>query len=274
MDKQARKFAKLKILLFQKIQPLLDPYRIEKESILDAIEKSLQEIKLDRRSMQQWLLPLIYWKIFKDEHLLLINRRTPAGNKVSLDVLTTAHALWGTALLAAAKRGIDDIDATEAMIQIVNVITDRFASSNSKPIRNLHKYLITGYMNVLRRMDRKTDAVCRSDCYPPDKDVSDDGTFMIALETKILCDERVAKLPPKEEYIAFFRHMMGYSCKETAALVDLSNNAARKALCIGIQKYFGAEMRDMRTADSVEAAITKIKCRSSGEGANEKRAAS
>ena len=273
MKKRANKHARMKLWLFKEIQPLLEKYGIQEETILDAIEKAFREMKRERCNIRQWLLSLVCRKIFKDKRFLLINPQTPAGNKIPLDVLATAYAMWRQAQRAAAAHGMDDIDANEAMTRIVYVVADRRVRSTGKPIRDLRKYMITGYLNELRKMAKKAGIGCHTDC-DPDEEISDEGGFIDALENLVLCKEVLATLPPKVRKMVYLRHMMGYSCKETAAMMDLSSNAVRKALSVGIRKYLGINLCDLRAADYVEVTKPKKKRRKSDGIANEESSVS
>ena len=244
MKKNTKKYAGMKIRLFRKIQPFLEQYGIENETIVDAIERAFEEMNRCDGSIQPWLLSLVFRKIFEDKGILLINLRTPAGNKVSLDVLTAAHAMWLVAQRAADKRGMDELDAAQAMIHIVYVVADRLAQGAGAPIRNIRKFIFKGYMNELKRIARKAGIV-----YQPageTRSVSDDGAFIAALEDAMLCDELFGKLSPRLETAASLRYKWGYNCEETAAILGLSNSAARQALSRGFREMFELNMQELR----------------------------
>jgi pseudouridine-5'-phosphate glycosidase len=59
------KNAGIKTRLLRKIQPILKPFGIRKETIIDAIEKSLIEIKRGECDVHTWLTPLVLQKIFR-----------------------------------------------------------------------------------------------------------------------------------------------------------------------------------------------------------------
>jgi len=235
----------MKEQLWEKLLPLLNPYKITEEAIVYAFEKSLEEIKRDGSSSQHWLLSLVFWKIFEYEYLLVIPSRTTAGNTISLEVLTVAHAMWQEAQRAAVKRGLDDMAASDAMIYVVCAVADRLAHEKDALIDDLEKYIFAGYMRRLKRIAEKAGIV-HPKKLKVKRAVSDDGAFQVILENAILCGQLLGNLTETEENAAIMRYLMGYSCKETAKILGLSNNAARKALCTGLQKSFGANLRELR----------------------------
>ena len=244
MKKFNKKHVGLIKRLFRKIQPFLKKYGIEDKAIIDAIEKSFEEVKREGCRINPWLLALVFCKIFEDKCFLLIDRRTPAGNTVSFDVFIEAHAIWRAAQRAAAKRGIDELDAAQAMIRIVYTVADRLAQNTAAPIRDIDKYLFTGYINELKRIARKT-GILR---HKTDKlrSTSDDGAFIEALENAILCGELFGRLSPKLETAAALRYQWGYSCAEAAEKLGSSNSAARQALSRGFREMFEFYMRELR----------------------------
>lgn len=231
-----RKYGRMKTRLVSKMQPLLKSYGIEKETIVDAIEKSLWEINGAGRNIQPWLLSLIFWKIFDDKCFLLIKPRTPAGNAVSFDVLAAAHAMWREAQQVAATRGMDGIDAAEALISVVNFIADRIAHGNCASIRDIPKYMFSGYVNELKRNAGKIGIVRLHELNPADAP-SDEGAFIKKVENRILRDEILAILPEREKDVAIFHYIMGYSCEETATKMALSYSAVRKILSRDMKKH-------------------------------------
>jgi len=253
------KRARMKNRLFRKIQPFLEQYKIDNETIVNAIEKSFEEINRDDGSIQPWLLSLVFRKIFQEKCLLLINSLTPSGNVVSFDILTAAHGMWRHAQQAAANRGMDDMDAAKAMIHIVYVIADRLAQGVGEPIRNIRKFMFKGYMNELKRIARKAGIV-----KPPAREtsaVSDDGDFIEALENAILCGELFDKLSPKLQTAASLRYEWGYSCAETAMILGLSYSAVRQALSRGGRGMYEFYIQELQ-ALGYEDIIPKRKKRS------------
>ena len=239
MKKIERNFSRMKSRLINKIQPALESYGIEKETIVDAIEKSLMERNADESKIQPWLLSLILWKIFDDKCFLLINPRTPAGNAVSFDVLAAAHVMWREAQEIAATRGLDDVDAAEALIRIVNIVADRLAHGKCAPIRNISNYLFTGYLNELTKYAAQIGNVYIHEVNPRVSS-SDNGAFLDKIEKLILRDEILEKLPDREKEAAALHYFMGYSCKETATIMGLSDSAVRMILTRGIRKHAGS----------------------------------
>ena len=231
-----KSYSSIRATLVKKLHPLLEPYGIIKETIADAVEKSLAEIN-DGCDIQPWLLSLVFWKIFDYKYFLLINPRTPSGNEVSFNVITAAHLLWREALQVAATRGRDDIEAAEALIRVVNVIADSRSRCKHSRIRNITNYIFTGYLNELSRITGKVGSVHLRNLADSH---SDDGDFIARMENTLLWNEILAKLPEKEQAIAVFRYILGYSYKETATMMGLSCSYVRKILSRGIQKYVGA----------------------------------
>jgi nucleoid DNA-binding protein len=256
MKKYVKKNAKTKDNLFEEIHQLLESYGITTEKVADAIEQSLLEVKRDGCSVHKWLLPMVFRRIFGG--FILIRPRTAAGNAIPLDILTVAYTVWREAQLAAIKRGLDELDAAEALANIVNTITDRLARGTDVPIRNIRNYMFTGYMNELKRIAEK-NGIFRSGDGNPKNLLSDDGALMDELENRILCGQIVNSLSDTVEKAAVLRYLRGYSCKETAALLGLSNCAARKAISMGIRKIFGRRMRELRELGYVEMRKAKKK---------------
>ena len=249
----------MKTRLFRKIQPLLEQYKIDNEAIVNAIEKSFEEINRTDGSILPWLLSLVFRKIFQEKCFLFINPLTPAGNTVSFDILITAHVLWRHAQQAAVNRGMDDMDAAKAMIHIVYVIADRLAQCAGAPIRNIRKFMFKGYMNELKRIARKSGIVRPST--REKSAVSDDGDFIETLENAILCDELFSKLSPKLQTAVSLRYEWGYSCEETAIILGMSYSAARQALSRGGRGMYEFYIQELR-ALGYEDIITKRKKRS------------
>ena len=200
MKENENRHARMKAWLIRKIQPSIEPYGIRQETIANAVEESLREIKRDGSDIKPWLMSLIFWKIFDEKSFLPINLQTPAGNTVSLDVLTAAHALWGKARQAAVMLGVDDVDVTEALVYVVYVIADRLARGKGASIRNIHKYLFKGWLNKLKRVAGKIGIARCNDL----KDDSDGGAFITAVENLILCDEILASCLRKKKTLLFF----------------------------------------------------------------------
>ena len=229
MSKSVRHNAEMKARLIGEIQSLLEPCGIKRETVVTAVEKSLREIKRNGSSVQTWLLPLTFWKIFKSKGFLLINPKTPTGNVIPFDVLIAAYAIWREAQQKAVTCGLDELDAVNALIRVVNVLTDRRARGNCTKINNLSRYMFAGYMRELKRIVEKIGVVHPRNLDGKEPD-SDDGAFFDALENAILYDEAVCGLSAKEEAAVTFRYVKGYSFEETAEIMGLSNNAVRQLL--------------------------------------------
>jgi hypothetical protein len=71
----------MKSLLFRKVQPLLEPYGIKDEKIIDAIEKSFEDLKGDNGNVKPWLRSLVFRRIFDEKCSLWIDPRTQEGTR-------------------------------------------------------------------------------------------------------------------------------------------------------------------------------------------------
>jgi len=236
--------------LLGKIQPLLEPYGIKKEAIATAIEKSLTEIKRDGSDFQMWLLSLIFGKIFRNDCFLWINQKTPSGNAVSLDVIATAHSIWGRAQKVAVRHGLDEIDASQAMNRIVGIVADRLRQGAGASVLNIRKYLFRGYVNELKRIAKRVGIVRNNECNPLTESESDNGDFVLAMESAILCDEMVSVMPPKGQCATVYRYVAGCSCQETAEAMGGSSGAVRKALCVARRRALDLCKNDVRASGS------------------------
>ena len=228
--------------LFTKIQPFLAPYRKRKKKLEAAIRNAFREIEIN--TVQPETLSMVFWKIFGGDSILWIDEPTSAGNNVPFDVMATAYAMWWDAQQVAFKRGLDDVDAAEAMTQVVHHIADRLADKNAPVIRNIRNYMFVSYVRTLEQIDTHYVGARRR---KPKKQISDSGAFLAALENAILCDEILSFMPTQLREMAIFKYMLGYSFDELAAAVDSSSVAVRKAVSSGIRKAFGARMRDLHT---------------------------
>jgi len=235
MKKNNKQSVKIKARMLTKIQPFLESCGIEKESIDNAIEKALMEIRKDENSAQSWLLSLVFCKIFGDNGFFLTDNQTPAGNDIPFDILIAAYKMWQDAKRTAAMSGLDDLDAVEALVSVVNIVTDRLARGNGATILNINKYMQTVYINELKRLAEKI-GIIRFDDLKPNERVSDDGAFFDALENGMTRDKLLRGLSAKEKDAVGFYYAMGHSCKETAALMGLSNSAVRQILSRAVQK--------------------------------------
>ena len=68
------------------------------------------------------------------------------------------------------------------------------------------------------------------------------------MENDIIFDELFNGLSRKEQDAAFFHGIMGYSCKETAALMGLSNSAVRQILSRASKKMSESRTCKMRAS--------------------------
>ena len=236
--------------LFEIIKPYLAPYKIHREKLTTAIDEALRDAGETTENIPGEILPLIFWKVFGCESILWIDLETPAGNIVPFDILATAHAMWYDAQRVAHKRGLDGVDAAEALTEAVNTIVDGISDGNAPEIHDMRKYIFVCCAHALSRIAAKAGGI-RPRCRGRKKDLSDDGAFMASLENAILCRELLSVMPPNVQEAAILRYALGYSCKETAEEIGTSNNAVRKALSAGIRKAFGVCMRELRSSGDV-----------------------
>jgi len=232
---------KLNVSLSSKIQPFLKPYGIEQKKLMTAIEKALHAIDNDNVSE---ILPLVFHEIFGGESIFWVNGQTPAGCEVSFDIMATAYAMWRDAQNVAFKRGLDNVDAAETLANAAYTVADRI--SGGLVIHNVRGYMFVCYIHALSQIEEKLgDLHLRRG---KEKDASDNGAFVVRIETGILYRELVSAMPLKARKAAILRYAWGCSCKETAAEMGVSDNAARKTISYGIRKAFGVCMRELRTS--------------------------
>jgi hypothetical protein len=166
------------------------------------------EIKREGSNAKSWLLPLVFCKIFDDNSFFLIDTHTPAGNDIPFDVLTAAYTMWREAKRAAVLRGMDDLDAVEALSSVVNIVTDRISRSNGAVIRNMQTYMRTVYSNELKRLAEKI-GIIHFDDFKTGERISDDGAFFDALENGMTHDELLIGLSEKEKEATGFHYVAG-----------------------------------------------------------------
>ena len=220
MSKPVSKNIENKTRLIRELQSLLDPYGIRNESIVDAVEKSLQEIKRDGSSKHPWLFPMVFWKIFDSKGFLPIDHKTPAGNVIPFDVLAAAYAMWREARLQADAFGLDELDADHALINVVHGLADqrakgakgaKGATGKYTTIMNLPRYMFAAYIHQLRRIAKKIGIV-RGREYRQFRQIlwdSQDGTFVEAMDNAVLYGEVMNDLSEKEEYAVRLRCIAG-----------------------------------------------------------------
>ena len=245
--------------LFITLQPFLTPYKISCEKLTAAIEKaSLEFLGVGETvgNVQPETMSLILGMIFGSGSALWISPHTPAGNITSLDVLVTAYALWNDAQRVALKRGMDSVDAVEALTNVVYQLADRIADGTAPEINNIRKYLFVGYAHALSRIAENAGVICPGD-QEQKKNPSDDGAFIDELENAILCYDLLRTMPLKVRKAVILRHVKGYSCKETAEAVGMSNNATRKAIHAGLRKAHETCMRELKNMGTAKCNNSK-----------------
>ena len=226
--------------LIEEIQPLLAPRGVGPEALTKALNEALLEISNkpmdgspdDRREL---LLGLILWKIFAKGSPLWISLKTAAGNSVPPDLLVAAYAMWRNASYVAARQEVDNAAAAEALVKATHATADRIANgrnSESEEIRDIRKYLFAAYRNAIVTLAGKqglnrTDYVDMGD-WIANRELSDRGAFVEAVESEILCRELLESMPPRGRSVAVARYILGYSWPETAGALDTSVNAAQR----------------------------------------------
>jgi len=236
MNKVIKQYAEKENRLFGNLQSLLISCGIKKDTIADAIEKSLGEIESDGSSVYPWLLPLIFWKIFDSSGFILTTTKTPAGNEIPLDVQAAAYAIWSEAQKKAVTCGLDELDAVQALTRVVHALTDRRARGDSTKISNLQRYMFAGYLEALRVYAEKVGIVCPVNPSMEEPE-SDDGVFFETLDNDILYSEIVIGLSAKEMDAVICRYFMGCTFREMATMMGLSGCvAARQAHSRAIRK--------------------------------------
>jgi len=266
---KCRDGADAKRRLFRKIGPFLAPYKINREKLTAAIEKAFRDTGEITETPE--ILPLIFGRVFDSENILWIDPNTPAGNIVTFDILATAYAMWRDAQLVAFGRGLDDVDAAEALTKVVHKIADRIVGGIASKIGNMRKYMFVCYVHAMTLTASK-HGVVRSHSRRKRKDISDDGDFIESLDNVILCRELLGYMPDTSRRATILRYAFGCSCKETAEEIGISNSAARKAISFGLKKAFGVCMRELRALGGVniEQAIKQRKRRAQRQAANER----
>jgi len=237
--------------LFTTLQPFLTPYKIGGKKLMAAIEKALWETGETDGNVQTETMSLIFWEIFGNDNALWISPRTPAGNTATLDVLVTAYALWHDAQRVADRRGLDSVDAAEALTQVVYQLADRISDGTAPEIRNIRRYLFVSYVHTLSRITENAGILYSFD-QEKEQNLSDDGAFIDGLDNGILCYDLLRALPLKMRKAVIFRHVKGYTCKETADAIGISNSAARKATHDGLSKAYETFMGELQKMEATK----------------------
>jgi len=212
---------------------------------MEAIERSSWEVC--ETAVQSETMSLVLGMVFSGDNILWISPQTPAGNTISLDVLATAYALWRDAQKVALKRGLDSADAAEALTNVVYRLTDKVSDGTAPEINNIRKYLFVGCTHALSRVAENAGILCPGDQDETENQLeTDNGDFIDDLENAILCHDLLRAMPVKVRKAVVLRHMKGYSCKETAAAVGMSNNAARKAIHASLKKAYETCMGELK----------------------------
>jgi DNA-directed RNA polymerase specialized sigma24 family protein len=149
---------------------------------------------------------------------------------------------------------VDAAAAAEAFVQVTHATADRIIGGGRKEgigaVRNARNYIFAAFMHLISRIAAKqglthTDYV-DTDAWLAKWRFSDQGNFMQALESGVLCRELLNAMPPRARSVAIARYILGYSWEETAESLGTSINAAQKALSSGIRNAFGVCMRELK----------------------------
>ena len=231
--------------LFTTLQPVLTPYRISEKKLMTAIEKASWEVGETEGNVQTETMSLTLWNIFGNGSPLWISPRTPAGNTITLDVLATAYALWHDAQRVAVRRGLDSVDAAEALTRVVYQLADMISDGTAPEILSIRKYLFVSYARALSRIAENAGILCPSG-QEKEENPSDGGAFIDELDNGILCYDLLRALPLKMRKAVIFRHLKGYTCMETADAIGMSRTAARKAIHDGLRKAYETCMKELK----------------------------
>ena len=178
------------------------------------------------------------------------------------ELIVAAYVMWNSALNLGSKNGVDSAAAAETLVQVTYATADQLARKSQVPdgdeIRDIRKYVFAGYMYSIFAISGKQSAsqmeyVDMKD-WITNRELSDQGEFLGAVESGILCREFLQAMPPKGRSVAIARYVLGYSWQETAGALGTSINTAQKALSVGIRSAAGVCMREMRRMGHKRAA--------------------
>ena len=241
--------------LIEGIQRLLAPHGVKAEAVSNAFNETLLDIddnniRSNIEELRSFMLGTIVWKIFAPGSAPWINSQTKSGNAVPLDLMMAAYSIWRHAVHLAAEQGVDDAAAAEALVQVTHATADRIigAGRNKKigEVRDVRNYMFTAFMHLIPRIAAKQGSSRTDHVRLGMWEISDEGTFLEALESGVLCRELLNAMPPRGKSVAIARYILSYSWEETAESLDTSINAAQKALSSGIRNAFGLCMREAR----------------------------
>lgn len=248
--------------LFQEMRCLLAPHGVRPEALAAAfndVTRNQARTGFEAvRDLREPLAGLVLWRLFGRESALWIHSKTQAGNEVTTDLLVAAYTMWTSAVNVASKQGVDSAAAAGALAQAVHATADKHAKNlqhpDLEPIGDIRKYIFASYMYSIYRMTRKegvqqVEYVDMAE-WVARRELSDQGAFLAALESRILCREVLEAMPPKGKSVAVARYILGYSWTETAGAMNSSVNTVQKALSSGIRKAVGACMNEIRKMGS------------------------
>ncbi len=247
--------------LLEELQPHLSPLGVTPGHLARIIKAALKEVDEKARpacatadAPRSSLQALVLWKIFARGSGLWIGFRTETGNEVTLDLLVAGYSVWRSALNLAARQNIDAAAAADALVQVTHATADQLArieqDSSREEIRDLRAYVFASFMHAIseiaeRQGLRRTEYIDMAS-WIADREVSDHGAFIGALEDGILCRELLEAMPPKGMSVAISRYILGHSWKETADETGSSVNTSQKALSVGIKRALGICMSELR----------------------------
>jgi DNA-directed RNA polymerase specialized sigma24 family protein len=267
--------------LLEEMTCLLAAHGVGAEALAAALDEVFSEknctFEKTAEDLRASVAGLVLWKLYARDSSLWIHARTRSGNEIPVDLLVAGYTMWTSAGNLASKHGVEGPAAAEAFAQAVHATADRLARNRQDPeikqIGDVRKYIFASYMYSIFRIAREqgiqqTEYVDMQD-WIENRELSDQGAFLGALESRILFREVFEAMPPKGRSVALARYVLGYSWPETAGAMGTSVNAAQKALSSGIRKAVGACMGEIRKMGSRKAAhlesyMANTKKRSSG----------
>jgi hypothetical protein len=258
--------------LLEEIQPLVAQHGIQEGALSNAFEETLLEIGEKNignsaEEIRSHLIGFILWKLFARGAALWISAQTKTGNRVPLNVLVTAYALWKNALRVASRHGKDALTAADALVKVTHHTADLISRNavdpESESIHDVYHYLYTGYTYMIRRIaagraPNENNSVEIGKWIEKYRgELSDQGAFRRVIHNEILCRELMNAMQPKGRSVAYARYVLGCSWPETADILGTSINAAQKALSFGIRTVLEIYGKELAGTGSREIANIK-----------------
>jgi DNA-directed RNA polymerase specialized sigma24 family protein len=269
-------------MLRKEILPLIESYRT-KAGVLDrALEEAVAEVRgnadlrdLDTGALSEFVLEFVLYKVFVTGAPLWIRSRTDAGNEVPVRLLVAAYAVWRQAEEFAARHNLDAAVAAEILGKATyevaeGVVRNGWQDREGREIEDAANYLFQTYMNrIFLRVQADGSSVTDrldSEDWLAERQLSDRGVAMTALESGIFCQELMHCMPPRGQNVAMARFILGYDWSETAEALGISVSAAQKALSVAFKKVRGICLRDSRRINLGMAGVKLPKRKKSRAG--------